>query len=211
MIISHRHKFIFFAVPKTGTHSVRQALRSHLGAEDLEQVGLFVQKRFPFPEFKDIPHGHLTVRQIEPVLGAETFRSYFKFAYVRNPYDRFISLCAFRGRGGEFKADPVGFMKSIARGPSPLGHLLYWPQTAFLSGESGELAMDFIGRTETMQGSYDEICDRLGLPKTVLARANSSEHRPYREYYDEELERFVSQFYRADLEKLGYEFNAVAA
>ena len=29
MIISHRHKFIFFAVPKTATHTIREALRHH--------------------------------------------------------------------------------------------------------------------------------------------------------------------------------------
>jgi len=50
LIISHRRRFIFFAVPKTGTHSVRRALRALLGPEDLEQVGLFERKRFPFPE-----------------------------------------------------------------------------------------------------------------------------------------------------------------
>ena len=35
MIISHQHRFIFAAVPKTGTHSVRQALREHLSADDV--------------------------------------------------------------------------------------------------------------------------------------------------------------------------------
>ena len=39
MIISNRHRFIFFAVPKTGTHSVRQALRPFLADDDMEQVG----------------------------------------------------------------------------------------------------------------------------------------------------------------------------
>ncbi len=48
VIVSHRHRFIFAAVPKTGTHSVRQALREQMGDEDVEQVGLFVNKRFPW-------------------------------------------------------------------------------------------------------------------------------------------------------------------
>lgn len=51
MIISHLHRFIFVAVPKTGTHSVRQALREQMGDDDLEQVGLFVNKRFPMHGF----------------------------------------------------------------------------------------------------------------------------------------------------------------
>ena len=27
MIVSHRHRFVFFAVPRTGTHAVRTALQ----------------------------------------------------------------------------------------------------------------------------------------------------------------------------------------
>ena len=54
MIVSHQHRFVFAAIPKTGTHSVRQALREHMSADDLEQVGLFVNKRFPFEELAAI-------------------------------------------------------------------------------------------------------------------------------------------------------------
>ena len=32
MIISHAHRFIFFAVPRTGTHALRAALQPHLAA-----------------------------------------------------------------------------------------------------------------------------------------------------------------------------------
>ena len=47
MIVSFLHRFIFVAVPKTGTDSVRQALRPHLGPEDMEQARLLVEKQFP--------------------------------------------------------------------------------------------------------------------------------------------------------------------
>ena len=78
MIISHQHRYIFFAVPKTGTHSVREALREQMGPDDEEQVGLFVQKRFSYPEFANIRHGHLSVRQIQPVIGEYLGRLYLE-------------------------------------------------------------------------------------------------------------------------------------
>ena len=95
MIISHRHRFVFTAIPKTGTHSVRQALREQLGPDDLEQVRLFVEKRLPWPELARLGHGHISLAELRPVLGEEMFGDYFKFAFVRNPFERFVSYCAF--------------------------------------------------------------------------------------------------------------------
>ena len=211
MIISHRHQFIFFAIPKTGTHSIRQALRGHLGPQDLEQVGLFIEKRFPFKEFSDISHGHISARQIRPVLGDYVFQRYFKFAFVRNPFDRFVSYCAFMGREGqEFESDPQAFMKFIVQQRQPLDHLLYRPQHEFITDADGRLAVDYVGRTENLQGSYDTICQRLGLPSVTLGKVNSSRHRPYAEYYDTGLRNSVAAVYQRDLELFNYEFNSAA-
>lgn len=73
MIVSHRHRFIFAAVPKTGTHSVQRALREQLAEADVEQVGLFVDKRFPWKDLAVIRHGHLALRQVRRYLGEDAF------------------------------------------------------------------------------------------------------------------------------------------
>jgi Sulfotransferase family len=205
MIISHKHKFIFFAIPKTGTHAVRQVLREHMGPDDIEQVGLFVQKRFTFPELKDFTSGHLSAKQIRPVLGEDIFNEYFKFAFVRNPFDRFISYCAFMSRGtGEFAAKPKEFMKYVLKDLRPLDHLLYRPQYEFIVDQDNRLAVDYVGRNESMQESYEEICLKLGIPVAQLALVNSSKHLPYMEYYDEEIYSLVANLYKKDIEIFNY-------
>lgn len=207
MIISHKHRYIFFAIPKTGTHSVRQALREQMGEQDLEQVGLFVQKRFPFAEFKDIQHGHISTRQIRPVLGEEIFSGYTKFAFVRNPFDRFVSYCAFMSRGSNvFEVEPLRYMKYVIREQKPLDHLLYQPQHALVTDAQGNLQLDLVGRNETMQESYDSICRGIGLETSALGRVNSSRHRPYQEYYDRDLIGWVSELYQRDLDLFNYRF-----
>jgi hypothetical protein len=208
MIISHSHRYIFFAIPKTGTHSIRQALRQQMAEQDLEQVGLFVQKKFPFPEFKDIGHGHISTQQIRPVLGDDVFNGYTKFAFVRNPFDRFVSYCAFMSRNTNiFETEPMRYMKYVIREQKPFDHLLYQPQHAMVTDAAGRLQLDFVGRNETMQASYDEICARLGLQSSVLGKVNSSKHRNYREYYDRDLVGWVSDLYRRDLELFDYRFD----
>lgn len=207
MIISTLHKFIFVAIPKTGTHAVRQALREHLGDDDLEQVGLFVQKKFPIPELAKLQHGHLTLQQVRPYLDAETFGSFLKFAFVRNPFDRFISYCAFMTRDrGAFQADPKAVMRHFAFTAPPVQHLLFQPQHLFVTGPDGQLLTDFIGRVEQMQDSYDELCGRIGIPSRPLDKVNTSQRGDYRDYYDQQLIDGVGKLYARDLELFGYSF-----
>lgn len=211
MIISHCHRFIFAAVPKTGTHSVRQALREQLGEDDVEQVGLFVNKRFPWADLAAIQHGHLALRQIRPHLGEEAFTGYFKFAFVRNPFDRFVSYCAFMLRGGEvFQQRPRDVMRHFLFEAPPEQHILFQPQASLLLGEDGKtLLADGIGRVEEMQASYDAICARIGIPSRLLDRVNGSPRGDYRHYYDQSLLDGVSARYAQDLALFGYGFDGM--
>ena len=212
MIVSHRHRFIFAAVPKTGTHSVRQALREQLGEEDVEQVGLFVDKRFPWADLAAIRHGHLSLQQVRPYLGEAAFGGYFKFAFVRNPFDRFVSYCAFMLRGGElFQQQPQDVMRHLLFEAPPADHILFQPQASLLVGEDGKaLLTDMVGRVEDMQGSYDAICARLGIASRPLDRVNGSKHGDYRQYYDDQaLIDGVAARYAQDLELFGYSFDGL--
>lgn len=207
MIISHRHRFIFAAVPKTGTHSVRQALREHMSRDDIEQVGLFVNKRFPYEELAAIRHGHLSLAQVRPHVGDEAFSSYFKFAFVRNPFDRFVSYCAFMTRDRDvFQRAPQAVMHHFLFVAPPERHILFQPQYTVLADAAGNLLTDMIGRVEEMQASYDAICARIGVPTRALDQINGSKRGDYRQYYDEASKRGVAQRYACDLELLGYEF-----
>jgi hypothetical protein len=207
MIVSHRHQFVFVAIPKTGTHSVRQALRDHLGQEDEEQVGLFVQKRFSDEQLAAIRHGHLTLLQVRPLLGEEAFSKYLKFAFVRNPFDRFVSYCSFMTRAnGEFSRDPQRVMRQMLFEMRPMDHILFKPQHYFIADEQGRLLTDVVGRVEEMQSSYEAICARIGIPVATLGQVNSSRRGHYRDYYDQELIDGVSELYRRDLELFGYTY-----
>lgn len=207
VIISNLHRFIFVAVPKTGTHSVRQALRPHMGPGDLEQVRLFVEKQFPIPELARLRHGHLSLAQLRPFLQGEVFDSFFKFGFVRNPFDRFVSYCAFATRNqGSFDRDPKGVMRHFLFTAPPLRHILFQPQHKFFADEDGKLLTDYVGRVEQMQLCYDEICGRIGIESTMLSRSNSSRRRDYREYYDQALIDGVRRHYSLDLELFGYDF-----
>jgi hypothetical protein len=206
MIISFAHKFVFVAVPKTGTHAVRRALRAHLGPEDIEQVGLFVHKRLPIPELAALEHGHISLQQLRPHLPPEQFDGLFKFAFVRNPFDRFVSFCAFMTRvEKQFERDPHKVMSFFIQNP-PWHRILFQPQNSFVTDQTGKLLSDHVGRVEEMQRSYDEIAHRIGIPTTQLEKVNASERRDYRDYYTPQLVDGVARLYARDLQLFGYEY-----
>jgi hypothetical protein len=130
----------------------------------------------------------------------------FKFAFVRNPFDRFISYCAFMTRAeGQFERDPQAVMRHYLAQP-PWQHILFQPQHTFVTDGGGELLTDTVGRVEDMQGSYDAICRKIGIATRKLEKVNSSKRRDYREYYDQALIDGVAKLYATDLELFGYEF-----
>lgn len=207
MIISERHQFIFVAIPKTGTHSVRRALRPHMGEQDLEQVQLFEKKEFPHPKLASLGHGHISLSQLQPFIEPSKFQAFFKFAFVRNPFDRFVSYCAFMTREkGEFEREPARVMRHILFAAPPMRHILFQPQSSFVVGRDGKLLTDYVGRVEEMQSSFEEICDRIGIERATLERANESSRGNYRQYYDQQLIDGVAKLYARDLELFGYEF-----
>ena len=207
MIISHQHKFIFFAVPKTATHAIREALRQHTGPDDWEQQMLFGEQYLPIPQLARLRHGHISAQEIRPYLEPGIWDSYFKFAFVRNPFDRFVSCCFFLNREDpNFERTAVTFMKERLQRTRFQQRVLVQPQYQQLCTANGEIALDYVGRYEDLQESYDSICERVGLPKSELSKKNSSDHSSYTRYYDDELQHRVAEFYKDDLRLFSYDF-----
>ena len=181
-------------MPKTATHAIREALRQHLDDHDWEQQGLFGQQSLPIPEIARLRHGHISARQIRPHVSSETWDTYFKFGFVRNPFDRFVSTCFFLNRENpRFAQAPVRIMKRYLTAEQFRQRILVRPLSELLTYKSGEIAVDYLGRYEDLQQSYDEVCERIGIPSTDLTRKNPSSHAAFTKYEDDDLRDIVTR------------------
>ena len=207
VIVSHAHRFIFFAVPKTGSQSIRAALRPQMGAGDWEQAKWGVSKRVPIAELAAIGHGHVRVAEARQWLSPEIWSSYLKFACVRNPWHRFVS-CAFFKNGKQrlFAERPRAYMKLLLQTPQLTDNVFYRPQVDFLV-DGGEIAVDVVLRVENLQRDFDMVCDRLRLRRSLLPQLNQSDHGRADDYLDAELIRDVARLYARDIEAFGYRYD----
>lgn len=206
MIFSEHRGFIFFAVPKTATHAIRRALRPYLGAMDWEQQALFQKMVSPIPEIARLEHGHITAQEIRTVICEKQWQAMLKFAVVRNPFDRFVSVCAFLNRDNpDFDVQAVDWMKRALQRSRFQQRILVRPQVRQLCDEKGTLLTDRLLRYESLDQDFNALLDTLSLTNTRLESTNRSDHQPYAHYYqDSELAELVRELYREDFKTLSY-------
>jgi hypothetical protein len=74
----------------------------------------------------------------------------------------------------------------------------------------GKLAVDFVGRYETLQDDLSKAYKTAGLPGGVDLPRAKGEHRPdtqgYREYYTPAQRDLIARVFAPEIEMFGYEF-----
>lgn len=209
MLVSHRYRFIFIHVYKVAGTSMREALErfcedrwKRRAARLLGRTGLYRP---------DLPPPHLKAREARDMLPPEVFDGYYKFAFVRNPWDWQVSLYHF------MRSTPDNHQHELAKGFSGFSEYLAWRvredrqlQKAFVTDEAGNLIVDRVGRLETVEADLEAIRQAIGLPPVRLPHVNRSRHRDYRTYYTDETRRMVAEAFKEDIELFGYTFDGVA-
>jgi len=208
MLISKKHDFIFVHIYKNAGTSIISALLPFAQGRLRREAGR-VLKRFaggtPFYDPQPFPN-HATASEMIAAMGVESFRSYFSFAFVRNPWDWRVSLYKYimkskRHRKHEFVKGLGSFEEYVRWSCRNRARL----QKDFVCSEGGDVLVDFIGRYENLEHDFGTVCSRIGISAS-LPRLNVSNRRPYREFYSDETRDLVKRAYEPDIEFFGYEF-----
>lgn len=209
MIISHKHKFIFIAIPKTATHAIRFALRQYLGPDDEEQVLLFKESSLSNEKLKSIKHGHITALEARSALNPEIWGNYFKFSFVRNPYDRLASFVqAFYSKSIPSQKYTTVHLKNSLLNPDPSRERWLMPQSKYLFDQSKNCLVDFIGRYENLESDFHHVCKVLKLNAVELSIINSSNNGGTMEHINEETAEMIQEKYCNDFSLLSYAVNS---
>lgn len=194
-----KNRVIFIHVPKTAGNSIFQTL------------------------FDANPQGHkeaLWYRKFD----ALRFDEYYKFGFVRNPWDRFVSAYFYLKHGGMGRYDCdfrdkylckvnsfSEFVKAMGDDSGYRKKIMNWvhfkPQATFLCDENGRVLVDYIGAYENLDGCYSELCRNIGLERNgELKMINRSVREDYRKYYSESGVDCIRTLYQEDINMFAYEF-----
>lgn len=227
-----RLKWIWFPVLKVGSTAIRGMNNRHLRPEWFENDKNDEYNPVSYVEtllrddrlqFKSTKPKHENLRLDEwtdnnPVCSTpnafpgDDVNGFFKFAFVRNPWDRLLSCwCDKRyvnkHTSKEAKGEQTPFKDYVKsyRGENMYLHTNRHAQmqcAAFLNVE-----MDFVGRLENAHEDFSAICDRLDVdPPEEILHKNITDHKHYTEYYDDETRKIVEDMYRDDIEMFNYKY-----
>ncbi|MBN2476895.1 MAG: sulfotransferase family 2 domain-containing protein [Pirellulales bacterium] len=188
---SGRYRCVFFHVPRTGGSSIAS-------------LGWWDRWTGHFPRAAEAPPGD----------------GYYRFAFVRDPWDRFVSLYHYFAamtpahrwyRPNARLATAVQRVGSFAEFCRRFDtwphrdHFHFWPQYRWITDDDGSRLVDFVGRFERLPDDFSHVCRQVGADCVPLPRHNRSPHGPYRQYYDEQSWQIVGDRYRRDVRMFQYD------
>jgi hypothetical protein len=199
-MISHTHKGIFTAIPKTGTSTMRRVLKN----KDWEFI-------FKFKD-KNSQHDRAIHQQEYFQKHNYDYNSYFKFAFVRNPWERCLSAHRWFVRRGDLSNTPFRgficdyFSNQYKQSPGKNFFQKMDLQINWINDQNGNNLLDFVGKTENFKEDFNTICDKIKIPRKQLPHKNKTKHKHYTEYYDDETKQIIAEKYAKDIEYFGYKF-----
>ena len=207
-------RLVYISIPKVACTSIKIAL-----------MGNVVSKGDEYPQYMGI---HRDVNSLHRPCLPKHARNYFKFAFVRNPFDRLVSFyedkvrrpeqhngryhfdSAYNKRlirglyGASFEPhmDFAEFARLVSRIPDWIADAHFKSQYAMLF-RRGHQIPDFIGHFENIDQDWEWLTQKYKVPP--LQHKNATTVRDWRRYYnDKGIIELIAARYRNDLLHLGY-------
>jgi hypothetical protein len=189
LTIGSSPKFVWFRNAKVGTRTMLNILRKSTAEFEVEEsFGVHFEKR--------------------------RLKNHFKFAIVRNPWDRLISgwqnkfmretkFAMAREHRQEFKNFGAFVEYIVAQDPESI-NIHFRPQVYQM--DLNEL--NFLGRFENFEDCVHVILKNLDLtaPPAIPKINATVKKKHYSEFYDDRLLNMVGEYYHKDVQMFGYSF-----
>ncbi len=186
--ICNEKKFIWFRVAKVGTRTIFDVFDQALLDLDAEH-----------PMFCHYP--------------SNLYKEYFKFAFVRNPWDRLVSCW----HNKVVEENYFNFPDETLLKMQTFGNFVDFVESQNIEKCDNHIRLqqklidlnnvDFIGRFENFNNDLSKVIKTIGITSIAINHKNFSAQRfDYRDYYDAALKGRIAKIYHKDIRIFNYDF-----
>lgn len=186
--VCNERRFVWFRVAKVGTRTI----------------------------FNELENNNIVLDAVHPMsvhYPQNLYKNYFKFAFVRNPWDRLCSCWRnkvidsnyfkFESKELEIMQDFNNFVNFVEKLKieSCDHHLRLQSKLVDLNN------IDYLGRFETFSEDLVEVFQNLNINTNEISKKNASKNpKHYHKYYDDKLAEKVYKIYKNDIKIFNYKF-----
>lgn len=217
---SDQYKFIYYSVPKVACTTIKTCIAK---LENIETENLGVHQ-------KNAAIKRLTIKGSN----ANRYKDYYRFSFVRNPWDRLFSCYKnkvydpprffpksnpYHNEKGEFKdfirrygnlnfrnMQFEDFINFVVKTPDYLCDPHFLPQHYFFETEK----LNFLGRFENFQPDMLSILRKIApdfdASDITAEKKQSSSPGNYKDAYNNKMRALVAEKYEQDIKLFGYTF-----
>jgi len=228
MIISHRNRFIFIKTRKTAGTSIEIALSQFCGPEDVitriskddelirmslgylgpqnykdptQYLNLKYWRRFlKRKNGKNSTGQHGSSSFIKKYIGENIWNGYYKFCFERNPFDKAISHYYWAARKLSSPPEINDFLQTYPR---------YLLSNWSIYTIEDKIAVDHIGKYESMDEDLKLIFRKLGLPYCILPNTKGyarKNRQHYSQVLNEKSRHLIEEICAKEIENFGYDW-----
>ena len=149
---------------------------------------------------------HSSAAEIER-FDPDAWRSYFKFCFVRNPFDRLVSFYHWHYRKHPAPPTFSEVLRMLDENDPQISRAR-WESWALYTKEDRP-AVDFVGRQETFFDDMRTVCHRIGIPfdETLITHEKPFAQAPhYHAMYGPGDRERVERIFSQEIERFGYHY-----
>lgn len=216
-MIVNECKCIFIHIPKTAGISLTHTIISHVvGYDTSGEIGhLSNDLKYKF-SLRNAQKHKQAKYYVPTDISKKQWDEYYKFAFVRNPWDRVVSEFHWRQERPSEKHKPprnfknfITYCKFRIESSPKAKRDIYWThgqtQKSYVTNNKGMIILDDIFHFEKINEAIKVLQTKLDIP-LKLKRYNTSKHHHYRDYYNDTTKKMVFDLYKEDIELFDYEF-----
>jgi len=202
--------FWFIDIPRTSSSSIKVELGREFGFP----YGKSNLTDTEFSTSQVIPD-HLPAKYMRNYLGSEVWDGLYTFTFVRNPWDRMVSMYFYRLLKGHYSEDLtfldyIKQLKSLADGHRPAlfaNYVFYLGCSDYIFDGDNSL-VSYIGRYENRESDIQKVSAAIKCPELgkLFIQKSTADKEHYSYYYDEETKEIVGNVYSNDIKRFGYGF-----